>query len=281
VVQNLKSFSYHQNLEIMFKRLIAFALVAVMMTACTTVPITGRRQLNLVSDAEMQQQSYAAYRQFLSKNQLSRDAQATAMVKRVGQRIQRAVEQYMAANNMQNELAGFQWEFNLVQDDQVNAFAMAGGKTVVYSGLLPVAKNETGLAVVMGHEIAHAIAKHGNERMSQALAQQFGGQTLSALAGAQPGAASSLIMSVYGVGSQLGLLKYGRNQESEADKLGLVFMAMAGYDPQEAIPFWQRMEAAGGGQAPPEFLSTHPSAGTRQSNLKQFMPEALKYYKAN
>jgi predicted Zn-dependent protease len=264
----------------MFKRLIAFTLVAAMMTACTTVPITGRRQLNLVSDAEMQQQSYAAYRQFLSENKLSRDAQATAMVKRVGQRIQRAVEQYMAANNLQNELAGFQWEFNLVQDDQVNAFAMAGGKTVVYSGLLPVAKNETGLAVVMGHEIAHAIAKHGNERMSQALAQQFGGQTLSALAGAQPGAASSLIMSVYGVGSQIGLLKYGRNQESEADKLGLVFMAMAGYDPQEAIPFWQRMEAASGGQAPPEFLSTHPSAGTRQSNLKEFMPEALKYYKA-
>jgi len=250
-----------------------------MMVACTTVPITGRRQFNLVSDAEMQQQSYAAYNQFLSEHKISRDAQASAMVKRVGQRIERAVEQYMAANNLQDELAGFEWEFNLVEDDQVNAFAMAGGKTVVYSGILPVAQNETGLAVVMGHEIAHAIAKHGNERMSQALAQQFGGQTLSALSGAQPGAASSLIMSVYGVGSQLGLLKYGRNQESEADHLGLIFMAMAGYDPQAAVPFWQRMEQQGGGQAPPEFLSTHPSAGTRQSDLQKWMPEAQQYYK--
>ena len=264
----------------MYKKIISFFVAAVMMVACTTVPITGRRQLNLVSDAEMQQQSYAAYRQFLSENKLSRDPQATAMVKRVGQRIQRAVEQYMAANGLQNELAGFDWEFNLVQDDQVNAFAMAGGKTVVYSGLLPVAQNETGLAVVMGHEIAHAIAKHGNERMSQALAQQFGGQTLAALAGSQPGAASGLIKTVYGVGSQLGLLKYGRQQETEADKLGLIFMAMAGYNPQEAIPFWQRMEAASGGQAPPEFVSTHPSAGTRQRTLQQYMPEAMKYYKA-
>lgn len=263
----------------MYKKISAFILATALFVSCTTVPITGRRQFNLVSDAEMQQQSYAAYNQFLSEHKLSRDAQANAMVKRVGRRIQNAVEEYMLANNMQNELAGFEWEFNLVQDDQVNAFAMAGGKTVVYTGLLPVAQNETGLAVVMGHEIAHAIAKHGNERMSQALAQQFGGQTLSALAGAQPGAASSLLMSVYGVGSQLGLLKYGRQQESEADRLGLIFMAMAGYDPQAAIPFWQRMEAKSGGQAPPEFLSTHPSSGRRQNDLQQWMPEAMKYYK--
>lgn len=228
----------------------------------------------------MQQQSYAAYDQVISESKLSRDAQATAMVKRVGQRIQRAVEQYMAANGLQSELEGFAWEFNLIEDDQVNAWAMAGGKTAVYTGLLPVAQNETGLAVVMGHEIAHAIAKHGNERMSQALAQQFGGQTLSALAGNQPGTAQNLVMAVYGVGSQLGLLKYGRTQESEADRLGLIFMAMAGYNPEEAVPFWQRMEAKSGGQAPPEFLSTHPSAGTRQAALRQHMPEALKYYKA-
>ncbi|MHA6249885.1 M48 family metallopeptidase [Pontibacter sp. CAU 1760] len=263
----------------MYKKISAFILATALFVGCTTVPITGRRQLNLVSDAEMQQQSYAAYNQFLSEHKLSRDAQANAMVKRVGRRIQNAVEEYMLANNMQNELAGFEWEFNLVQDEQVNAFAMAGGKTVVYTGLLPVAQNETGLAVVMGHEIAHAIAKHGNERMSQALAQQFGGQTLSALAGAQPGAASNLLMSVYGVGSQLGLLKYGRQQESEADRLGLIFMAMAGYDPQASIPFWQRMEAKSGGQSPPEFLSTHPSSGRRQNDLQQWMPEAMKYYK--
>ncbi|WP_449301369.1 M48 family metallopeptidase [Pontibacter locisalis] len=262
----------------MYNRIVAFAIAVVMLVGCTTVPLTGRRQLSLVSDAEMQAMSYEAYDQFLKENKLSRNAQATAMVKRVGQRIQNAVEQYMTANGLQNELAGFRWEFNLIDDDQVNAFAMAGGKTVVYEGILPVAQNETGLAVVMGHEIAHAIAKHGNERMSQALAQQFGGQTLSALAGAQPGTAANLVLAAYGVGSQLGMLKYGRNQESEADRLGLIFMAMAGYDPQQAIPFWQRMQEKGGA-SPPEFLSTHPSAGTRQSDLKRYMPEALKYYK--
>ncbi|MBB6611194.1 M48 family metallopeptidase [Pontibacter sp. Tf4] len=263
----------------MYKKIIAFTAAVVMMVACTTVPITGRRQLNLVSDAQMQSLSYDAYDQFLKENKLSRDAQATAMVKRAGQRIQRAVEQYMAQNGLSQELDGFQWEFNLIQDDQVNAWAMAGGKTVVYTGILPVAQNETGLAVVMGHEIAHAIAKHGNERMSQQLAQQFGGVTLQALAGSQPGTAQNLVMTVYGVGSQLGLLKYGRTQETEADRLGLIFMAMAGYDPAAAIPFWERMEAKSGGQAPPEFLSTHPSAGTRLSNLQKFIPEAKKYYR--
>lgn len=255
-------------------------MAVTMLVGCTTVPITGRRQLNLVSDAAMQQQSYAAYDQVISESKLSRDAQATAMVKRVGKRIQGAVEQYMAANGLQSELAGFDWEFNLIDDPQVNAWAMAGGKTAVYSGILPVAKNETGLAVVMGHEIAHAIAKHGNERMSQALAQQFGGQTLAALAGSNPGTAQTLLKTVYGVGSQLGMLKYGRTQESEADRLGLIFMAMAGYNPEEAVSFWQRMEAESGGQAPPEFLSTHPSAGTRQAALQKHLPEAMQYYKA-
>ncbi|MBC5775092.1 M48 family metallopeptidase [Pontibacter sp. KCTC 32443] len=263
----------------MYKKIITFSAAVVMMAACTTVPITGRKQFNLVSDAQMQSMSYDAYDQFLKEHKLSRDAQSTAMVKRAGQRIQRAVEQYMAQNGMSAELQGFAWEFNLIEDKQVNAWAMAGGKTVVYTGILPVAQNETGLAVVMGHEIAHAIAKHGNERMSQALAQQFGGQTLSALAGSQPGTAQNLVMAVYGVGSQLGMLKYGRTQETEADRLGLIFMAMAGYNPEAAIPFWERMEAKAGGQAPPEFLSTHPSAGTRLNNLKSFIPEAKKYYR--
>ncbi|QCR21200.1 M48 family metallopeptidase [Pontibacter sp. SGAir0037] len=265
----------------MYKKIVAFSLAVVMMVSCTTVPITGRRQFNLVSDAEMQQQSYAAYQQVISESKLSRDAQATAMVKRVGQRVQKAVEQYMAQNNLSNELKGYQWEFNLIEDDQINAWAMAGGKTAVYTGILPIAQNETGLAVVMGHEIAHAIAKHSNERASQQLAQQFGGATLSALAGSQPGTTQNLMMAVYGVGSQLGLLKYGRNQESEADHLGLIFMAMAGYNPQAAVPFWQRMEQQAGGAGTPEFLSTHPSSGTRQKDLQQWMPEALKYYKGN
>ncbi|MCC9165744.1 M48 family metallopeptidase [Pontibacter harenae] len=265
----------------MYKKIIAFTIAVVMMVACTTVPITGRRQLNLVSDAAMQQQSYAAYNQVIAESKISRDAQATAMVKRAGQRIQRAVEQYMAQNNLSSELEGYAWEFNLIDDEQINAWAMAGGKTAVYTGILPVAQNETGLAVVMGHEIAHAIAKHSNERASQQLAQQFGGASLQALAGSQPGTAQNLMMTVYGVGSQLGLLKYGRNQESEADKLGLIFMAMAGYNPQEAVSFWKRMEEQAGGAGTPEFLSTHPSAGTRQSNLQKWMPEAMQYYRAN
>nr|WP_114783655.1 M48 family metallopeptidase [Botryobacter ruber] len=264
----------------MYKKVITVLMAVVMLAACTTVPITGRRQLSLVSDAQMMALSYDAYDQFLKEHKLSNDAQATAMVKRVGQRIQGAVERYMAQNNMSGELEGYQWEFNLIQDPQVNAWAMAGGKTVVYTGLLPVAQNETGLAVVMGHEIAHAIAKHSSERMSQQLVQQYGGQTLSALAGSQPQAAQALINTIYGVGSGLGMLKYGRTQESEADRLGLIFMAMAGYNPQEAIPFWQRMQAKAEGPGTPEFLSTHPSPDTRISDLQRWMPEAMKYYKA-
>ncbi|RAU82677.1 M48 family metallopeptidase [Pontibacter arcticus] len=263
----------------MYKKIVTLSLAVSMLAACTTVPITGRRTISLVSEAELQAMSYQAYDQFLKENKLSRSAQESAMVKRVGQRIQSAVERYMAQNNMSDRLQGYQWEFNLIEDEQVNAWAMSGGKTVVYTGLLPIAKNETGLAVVMGHEIAHAIAQHGNERASQQMLQQFGGSTLSALAGTNPGAAQSIAMAAYGVGSQVGLLKFGRNQETEADKLGLIFMAMAGYDPQAAIPFWERMEAASGGQAPPEFLSTHPGAATRQSDLRKFMPEALTYYK--
>ncbi|MFT2007938.1 M48 family metallopeptidase [Pontibacter sp. 13R65] len=265
----------------MLKQIVTFSLAVVMLVACTTVPITGRRQFSLVPDSQMMALSYDAYDQFLKENKLSNDAQATAMVKRTGQRIQKAVEQYMAQNNLSNQLDGFKWEFNLIQDDQVNAWAMAGGKTVVYTGLLPVAQNETGLAVVMGHEIAHAIAKHSSERMSQQLAQQFGGVTLQALASTQPQTTQALINTVYGVGSQVGMLKYGRNQESEADHLGLIFMAMAGYNPQEAIPFWERMQAKAGGASTPEFLSTHPSSDTRISNLRRLMPEAQKYYKGN
>ena len=249
------------------------------MMACATVPITGRRQLALVSSAEMQQMSYASYKQVLDTSKVINNNQNAAMVKRVGGRIQRAVEQYMAQNNLSNQLAGYAWEFNLIQDNQVNAWCMPGGKVVVYTGLLPVARDETGLAVVMGHEIAHAIAKHGDERMSQGLVQQLGGATLQAALGSNPGLTSNLFLTAFGAGSQLGLLAYGRTQESEADRLGLIFMAMAGYDPQQATTFWERMSAGKGGQAPPEFLSTHPSDQTRINNIKQHMPEALKFYK--
>jgi predicted Zn-dependent protease len=262
----------------MIKKIVLFSLLLASV-ACSTVPITGRRQLSLVSSAEMQSMSYSAYRQVLDTSKVINNADA-AMVKRVGQRIQKAVETYMAQHNMSDQLAGFQWEFNLIQDPQVNAWCMPGGKVAVYTGILPLTKNETGLAVVMGHEIAHAIAKHGDERMSQGLMAQVGSAAAQVAVANRTPMAQNVFLSAFGVGAQLGLLKYGRTQESEADHLGLIFMAMAGYDPQQSIPFWERMASQkGGGGAPPEFLSTHPSDATRISNLKRLMPEALKYYK--
>lgn len=243
------------------------------------MPVTGRRQLDLVPDSQIMALSYDQYGQFLRENRLSGNAQATNMVKTVGQRIQRAVETYMAQNNLSDQLNGYQWEFNLVEDNQVNAWCMPGGKVVVYTGILPLTQNETGLAVVMGHEIAHAIARHGNERMSQGLVQQLGGVALSVALQNQPQTTQNLFLTSYGVGSTLGILKYSRTQESEADRLGLIFMAMAGYNPQEAVPFWQRMAAKSGGGNTPQFLSTHPSDDTRIRDIQKHMPEAMRYYK--
>jgi predicted Zn-dependent protease len=247
--------------------------------SCTTVPVTGRKQLDLVPNSQMLAMSFSEYEAFLKQNRLSSDAANTAMVKRVGQRIEQAVESYMAQNNMSDRLQGFQWEFNLVDNKEPNAWCMPGGKVVVYTGILPLTQTEGGLAVVMGHEIAHAIAKHGNERMSQGLVQQLGGVALDVALTNRPAETRNLFLTSFGVGSSLGLLKYGRTQESEADHLGLIFMAMAGYDPQQAIPFWERMAAQSQGQAPPEFLSTHPSDATRVADLRRLIPEAMKYYK--
>jgi predicted Zn-dependent protease len=249
--------------------------------SCATVPLTGRRQLSLVPDSQMLSMSYQAYNQFKQENSgaLSPDAQATAMVKNVGSRIQRAVEAYMAENDMADQLEGFQWEFNLVQNDEPNAWAMPGGKTMIYTGILSLTKNETGLAVVMGHEVAHALARHGNERMSQALAQQMGGMALSVAMSSRPQETQNMFLNLYGVGSQVGLLRYSRQQESEADHMGLIFMAKAGYNPQESVPFWQRMaQISQGQQRPPEFLSTHPASSTRVRNLERLMPEAMRHY---
>ncbi|WP_345163241.1 M48 family metallopeptidase [Nibribacter koreensis] len=252
--------------------------VVLLTVGCSTVPITGRRQLSLVSDQEVMTMSFQAYDDLMKKSKLSSNSSQTAMVKRVGQRIQGAVESFMRQQGASDQLAGYQWEFNLIQDDtQQNAFAMAGGKTAVYTGLLPITKDETGLAVVMGHEIAHAIAKHSNERISQQVAAQGVGTSLGALG---TGASAQIINTAYGIGAGVGLMKFGRTQESEADRLGLIFMAMAGYNPEGAVSFWQRMAAASNGQSPPEFLSTHPSNETRISDIQKHMPEAKKYYNA-
>ncbi|AYA36118.1 M48 family peptidase [Hymenobacter oligotrophus] len=247
--------------------------------SCSTVPITGRSQLNLVSDQEMNAMAAQEYQKVLQSSRLSADAAQTAMVRRVGQRIQQAVEQYFRQNNASAQLEGYQWEFNLIQEDQQNAWCMPGGKVAVYTGILPVTQDEAGLAVVMGHEVAHAVAKHSNERMSQQMATQGLGGVLSTAVGQNPSATQNVFLQAVGVGSQLGLLKYGRNQESEADHLGLIFMAMAGYNPDAAVAFWQRMAAQEqGGNI--EFLSTHPSSSTRIADIQRDLPEARKYYTA-
>ena len=247
--------------------------------SCSTVPLTGRSQLNMIPNNEMLAMSYQQYDQFLKENKISTNKAEVDMVKRVGVKIEKAVDKYLSDNNLSSRLSGYNWEFNLVEDDQVNAWCMPGGKVVVYTGILPVTNDEAGLAVVMGHEIAHAIAEHGNERMSQQLLQQVGAVGLMVAMKDEPAQTQALWLSVYGVGTTVGvLLPYSRTQESEADHLGLIFMSMAGYDPHEATAFWQRM-AKSGGAAPPEFLSTHPSYNTRIKDLNDWIPEAMKYYR--
>ena len=260
-------------------RLLVIMIVTFLFQACSLVPLTGRRQLSLVSDADMLSMSYGQYDQFLKENRMSSNSADTNEVKRVGRNIQNAVATYFARNNMSKELNGFAWEFNLVENKEANAWCMPGGKVMVYSGILPLAQNETGLAVVMGHEIAHAVAKHSNERMSQALVSQLGGQMLAQALKQKPQQTQQIWMALFGVGVQLGaVLPYNRLQEGEADRLGLIFMAMAGYNPKAAIAFWLRMSQKAGTQ-PPEFLSTHPSDKKRLAKITAAMPEAMKYYK--
>lgn len=263
----------------MVRKVIALLIGGLLMYACATVPVTGRNQLSLISNAELMPMAYQQYREVIAKGPISTNAQQTAMIKRVGLNIQKAVEQYMADKNLSSQLDGFAWEFNLIDDPTVNAWCMPGGKVAFYTGILPICKDELGVAVVMGHEVAHAIANHGRERMSQQMFAQFGLSTLGALMGQNPSAGNELLMQAIGAGTNIGMLKFSRQHESEADKMGLIFMAMAGYDPNEAPKFWERMSALSGGQAPPEFLSTHPSHETRVRDLNSWIPEAMQYYK--
>ncbi|WP_262248270.1 M48 family metallopeptidase [Parapedobacter soli] len=258
-------------------------LGAIIIASCATVPLTGRKQLSLVNEAEIQQQAALVYKDFLddSETKVIKSSNQAQMVQRVGKNIANAVNRFLQENGYGNQY-DFHWEFNLIEENQINAWCMPGGKVAVYSGILPVTKNEAGLATVMGHEIAHAIAKHSAERMSQTILAQAGGVAVDVATAEKSSTTRAVLNTAYGLGGQLALLNYSRNQESEADRLGLVFMAMAGYDPNEAIGFWERMaqakEAQGGG-APPEFLSTHPSDARRINNIKKLMPEALSYYK--
>ncbi|OHB79031.1 MAG: peptidase M48 [Planctomycetes bacterium RBG_16_55_9] len=260
--------------------LVALLSLLMLLCGCTEVEITGRQQFNIIPASTMHSMSFQSYGEFLAEHKLSTNVEQTEMVKRVGGRIQKAVEQYCESNGLTDRLNGYQWEFNLVEDPNVNAWCMPGGKVVFYTGILPVTQNEAGLAVVMGHEIAHAFAKHGAERMTQGLLVQMGGVALSTALKNKPEQTKEIFMQSYGIGAQFGvLLPYSRVHENEADHLGLIFMAMAGYNPEEAAAFWERMAAQSKGSQPPEFLSTHPAHETRIQNLKDLVPEAMEYYR--
>ncbi len=258
-----------------------FILLATFLFQCATVPITGRSQLRLIGNDQVFPMSYDQYKEVKKESNIITGTDEAEMVKRAGLRIQRAVESYFASEGKSEYLAGYEWEFNLIKEDEtVNAWCMPGGKVAFYTGILPICQDETGVAVVMGHEIAHAIANHGRERISQQAATQAGLSGLQVFLGAKGTSEMTEQMVMQGAGAvtTLGILKFSRKHESEADKLGLYFMAMAGYDPRAAPIFWERMSAKGGGQSPPEFLSTHPSHETRISDLNKNMKKALEFY---
>ncbi len=252
--------------------------LSLLLAACATVPLTGRRQLSLIPDNQMNAMSFQQYDQVLAESRLSTNTEQTAMIKRVGSRIQKAVEEYLAQQGQSSHIDGYAWDFNLIESDQVNAWCMPGGKVAFYTGILPICEDETGVAVVMGHEIAHAIAEHGAERMSHSMMVQMGNVALSEAVKNEPEETQALYNQAFAVGAQYGaMLPFSRQHESEADHMGLIFMAMAGYNPREAPVFWQRM-ASMGGQKSPEFMSTHPSDDTRVRQLNEWMPEALTYF---
>lgn len=263
----------------MKKTIILSFIIGISFLSCHKNAVTGKRSINLVPESELMAMSALEYDKFLAEHPPMPDNDSRVqLVKNCGLKIQKAVEKYYADKGLSSELAGYKWAFNVVDEQTINAWCMPGGKVVVYTGILPVTQDEKSLAVVMGHEVAHAVARHGNQRMSQGMLVQFGGSMLSVALSQKPQATQQLFLQSFGLGSQLGILKYSRKHETEADKMGLIFAAMAGYDPEAAVGFWERM-ASGGGQKPPELLSTHPSDETRIRDLKAFMPEAKKYYK--
>jgi len=267
----------------MIRKLVSFIILLVFLSSCTKNSITGRKQFKLLPESELQLMATDEYAKFLATNKVvtvssNKDA---GIVRRVGERITKAVTDFYAQKGLSKSLEGYKWEYNLVDSKEVNAWCMPGGKIVVYTGLLEITQNEAALAIVMGHEVSHAVLQHGNERVSQSLGVQAVGVGLQVAMANKPTETQNIFLGAYGAGSQLGvLLPFSRKHELEADHWGLNFAAMAGYDPNEAIPLWQRMEKAGGGQKPPEFLSTHPSESNRIEQLQKLMPEALQYYNA-
>ncbi|MBP8067583.1 MAG: M48 family metallopeptidase [Pedobacter sp.] len=264
---------------------IGLASITLALASCSTsvVPLTGRKVSTFgVSAADLEQQAAIGYAQFLSdpKTRVVNNSTETQRVKRIGANIAAAVTKYMNANGYAEQIANYRWEFNLIESPEINAWCMPGGKVAVYTGILKVTKDDAGLATVMGHEIAHAIAQHSVERASKMLTAQLGGAVVGVATSGRSEGTQNAVNQLFGLGAQAGyVLPNSRNQELEADRLGLSFMAMSGYNPQSAIAFWQRMAAAGEGTSkPPEFLSTHPADDTRISRIQRDMPEAMKYY---
>ena len=262
------------------QNLVKSALISLILLiqSCSTVPLIGRKQVSLLPESNMVEMSLTNYGEFLKANKLSANKEQTDIVKRVGAKMSIAVEKYLRENGFADRIADFKWEFNLVENKELNAWCMPGGKVVFYNGIMPIAQNDVGVAVVMSHEIGHAVARHGNERMSQQMLVQFGDVALSEIIKTKPEQTQAIFQSVYGLGAQYGvMLPYSRQQEYEADKLGLIFMSIAGYNPNEAIGFWERM-AANSSAKMPEFLSTHPLEQNRIAAIRNYLPEAMKYY---
>jgi len=256
------------------KKTLIITVVSLLFIACSTVPITGRKRLNFVSDSQVLPASFAQYKGFLEKNKKSKDIKKTNQIVKVGKNISEAVDRFMRANKMSKEADTYQWEFNLIDDKTVNAWCLPGGKVVFYTGILPICENEDGIAAVMGHEVAHAFAKHGQERMSMAMAQQ--GVAIGVAYGTKNKKNTNLWNVAYGLGSKVGMLAFSRTHEAESDKLGLIFMLMAGYNGEEAAQVWVRMSKIAGKKSPPEFLSTHPSNESRIKSLQNYLPEATR-----
>ena len=264
---------------------ILLSLAAALLVRCgttKTVPITGRQQSLMVSDGDVLSLSTQQYQEFMKTAKLSTNAANTAMVKRVGQNLATAVTNYLNSNGMSADVQNFKWTFNLVENKEANAWCMPGGLICVYEGILPLTQDEPSLAIVLGHEIAHAVARHSAEQMSTQIKQQYGMQIGAAVLGGMGVGSntSSIIQAIAAQGFNFKNLSYSRSHESEADHMGLIFAAMAGYDPQVAVSFWQRMAAASNNQKS-EFLSDHPSDATRIKQIQGWMPEALKYYKGS
>ncbi|MEO0526109.1 MAG: M48 family metallopeptidase [Bacteroidota bacterium] len=255
------------------RKIVLITIIFLGVAACKTNPFTGQKTLNFYPNSQIFPTAFAQYDQFLGENKVVKGTSDAQMITKVGQRISSAAERWLTANGYPGYLKDYQWEYNLVQDETVNAWCMPGGKIVFYTGILPITQTERGVAVVMGHEVAHALADHGAQRMSAGMLQQLG--AVAGNVAIQDPEKRNTFNQAYGIGSSVGImLPFSRSHETEADKIGLQIMAIAGYNPDEAAELWKRMKANSGGQAPPEFLSTHPSNDTRINNLTVWAPEA-------